>query len=616
MKNKKDLRRKKEISHKSPGNIPNSKKGGTAQKPKDFKKAWSQLIGYFKKYFVKTILAIIFSFVGTILLLKGPQKLREITNLILEGIRGTVDIKAIEKICFTLIVLYVIGAGLLYIQEFFMVTVIQGISKKLRGDISKKINKLPLRYFDSNTLGDVMSRVTNDVDLISQSLSQSIGSLAGAVVMFFGSLYMMFSTNVILTFTAIGATIIGFAMMVVIMTKSQKYFMQQQNSLGEMNGYVEEMYGAHTIIKVYNAEGEVKEEFDNINNDLYNSAWKSQFISGIMNPIMGFVGNFGYVAVSVVGAVMVSKGNMDFGVIVAFMVYIRQFTNPLTTIAQAATSLQSTAAAAERVFEFLDEEEMDEEKDKVEKIEPKTVKGNVNFENVHFGYNNDKIVINDFSAEAKAGQKIAIVGPTGAGKTTLVNLLMRFYELNSGDIKIDGVDISRITRRNVHELFCMVLQDTWIFEGTVKENIIYSKKNVSDDMVVEACKAVGIDHYIRTLPKGYDTVLDNKTSLSQGQKQLITIARAMIENAPMLILDEATSSVDTRTEILIQKAMDKLMVGRTSFVIAHRLSTIKNADLILVMNEGDIIESGNHEELMQKNGFYADLYNSQFEQVS
>ncbi|MDL2310641.1 ABC transporter ATP-binding protein/permease [Peptostreptococcaceae bacterium OttesenSCG-928-C18] len=608
MENNKNTKNKN--NQKSPAN-----RGG-AQKPKDFKKSWGQLMQYFKKYSVQTITAIVFSFVGTILLLKGPQKLREITNLILEGLKGSMDITAIEKICFLLIGLYIIGAVMLYVQEFFMVTVIQGVSKKLRKDISEKINKLPLKYFDSNTLGDIMSRVTNDVDLISQSLNQSIGSLAGAVAMFVGSLYMMFTTNVTLTFTAIGSTIVGFGLMTVIMGKSQKYFMQQQSSLGQMNGYVEEMYSAHTIIKVYNAENEVKNNFDNINNDLYSSAWKSQFISGIMNPVMSFIGNFGYVAVSVVGAVMASKGNIDFGVIVAFMIYIRQFTNPLVTIAQAATSLQSTAAASERVFEFLDEKELDSEKNKTQKIDIKEVKGKVEFENVKFGYNEDKIIINDFSSKANAGQKIAIVGPTGAGKTTLVNLLMRFYELNSGKIKIDGIDISQITRENVHDLFCMVLQDTWIFEGTVRENIVYSKENVSDETVIRACKAVGIDHYIRTLPKGYDTVLDNKTSLSQGQKQLVTIARAMVENSPMLILDEATSSVDTRTEILIQEAMDKLMAGRTSFIIAHRLSTIKNADTILVMNNGDIVESGNHEELMNKNGFYADLYNSQFEQVS
>ncbi|QQK07094.1 ABC transporter ATP-binding protein [Miniphocaeibacter halophilus] len=588
---------------------------GKYAKAKDFKKAWGQLLGYFKVYGIQTIVAIIFSFVGTIMLLNGPRRLGEISDLILAGIKGEMDFAAIEKICYTLVALYLIGAGLLYLQEFFMVTVIQGVSKKLRKDISIKINKLPLRYFDSTTLGDIMSRATNDVDLISQSLNQSIGSLAGAIAMFFGSLYMMFRTNPILTLTAIASTIVGFSLMIIIMSKSQKYFTRQQQSLGEMNGYVEEMYGAHTIIKVYNAEGEIKEEFNEINDDLYDSAWKSQFISGIMNPIMGFIGNFGYVAVSVVGAIMVAKGMMNFGVIVSFMIYIRQFTNPLTTIAQAATSLQSTAAASERVFEFLGEEELEDESYKTKSINPKEVNGNVEFEHVRFGYDEDKIIIKDFSAEAKAGQKVAIVGPTGAGKTTLVNLLMRFYELNSGKISVDGVDIKEITRENVHDLFCMVLQDTWIFEGTIKENIKYSKTNVSDEEVVKACKAVGLDHYIRTLPKGYNTVLDNKTNLSQGQKQLMTIARAMVENAPMLILDEATSSVDTRTEVIIQKAMDKLMEGRTSFVIAHRLSTIKNSDMIFVMDNGDIIESGNHEELMAKNGFYTNLYNSQFEQA-
>lgn len=609
MRNKEKLNKKDSVRDESP------KENLQDHRAKDFKKAWLQLLGYFKNYRILLVIAILFSLVGTALMLLGPDKLRDITNLIVEGISGEMNIKSIEKIGFFLITIYLIGAALLYIQEYLMVTIIQGISKKLRQDIAAKINKLPLRYFDSNSQGDVMSRVTNDVDLISQSLGQSIGSLAGAVVMFLGSLFMMFKTNGILTLVAIAATIFGFSMMAVIMGKSQRYFMAQQKSLGKMNGYVEEMYGAHTIIKVYNGEEEVKKDFENINDELFDSAWKSQFISGIMNPLMGFVGNFGYVAVSVIGAVLASKNIIDFGVIVAFMIYIRQFTNPLTTIAQAATTLQSTAAASERVFEFLDEKELEDESEKSISIDPISIKGNVEFENVKFGYT-DKIIINDFSAKTKQGQKIAIVGPTGAGKTTLVNLLMRFYELNSGKIKIDGVDISQITRENVHELFCMVLQDTWIFEGTVKENVIYSKDGVTDEMVVEACKAVGVDHYIRTLPKGYNTVLDNKTSLSQGQKQLLTIARAMIENAPMLILDEATSSVDTRTEIVIQDAMDKLMEGRTSFVIAHRLSTIKNADMIIVMKDGDIVESGKHDELIEKHGFYADLYNSQFEQVS
>lgn len=595
-------------------NTANNSNGGKhIEKAKDFKGAWGQLLGYFGKYKIQTIIAILFAFIGTMLLLKGPNKLSEITDLIFEGLTGEMNVEKIKSICYFLVIIYLTGAALIYVQEFLMVTVIQGISKKLRQNISIKINKLPLRYFDSNTLGDIMSRVTNDVDLISQSLKQSIGSLAGAIVMFFGSLYMMFKTNVILTFSAIGATVVGFTLMVFIMARSQKYFSMQQKSLGKMNGYVEEMYGAHTIVRVYNAEEKVKKEFDNINEDLYDSAWKSQFISGIMQPIMGFIGNFGYVAVSVIGAIMVSNEKISFGVIIAFMIYIRQFTNPLTTIAQAATSLQSTAAAAERVFEFLDEKELEDESHKTKYLNPENVKGNVVFDHVKFGYSEDKMIINDFSVNTKAGQKIAIVGPTGAGKTTLVNLLMRFYELSSGSIFIDDYNIKDITRENVHELFCMVLQDTWIFEGTIKENVIYSKEGVTDKEVIEACKAVGMDHYIRTLPKGYDTILDNKTSLSQGQKQLLTIARAMVENAPMLILDEATSSVDTRTEEIIQKSMDKLMEGRTSFVIAHRLSTIKNADMILVMNNGDIVENGNHEELMAKNGFYTNLYNSQFE---
>ena len=424
---------------------------------------------------------------------------------------------------------------------------------------------------------------------------------------------MMLYTNVTMALTAVFSTVIGFGLMMLIMSKSQKYFIEQQNALGAINGHIEEVYSGHSLVKVYNAQEEVNNEFLKINERLRKSAWKSQFISGIMMPVMTFIGNFGYVCVCIVGGLLVFNNKISFGVIVAFMLYIRLFTQPLTQFAQAATNLQSTAAASERVFNFLDEEEMEDESHKDTVLD--NAKGDVEFENVKFGYNEDKLIIKDFTAHVKSGQKVAIVGPTGAGKTTIVNLLMRFYEVNSGQIKIDNVPIQNLTRENVHDLFCMVLQDTWLFEGTIKENIVYSKKNVSDATVIAACKAVGIDHFIHTLPHGYDTVLNDKTTLSQGQKQLITIARAMVENAPLLILDEATSSVDTRTEILIQEAMDKLMVGRTSFVIAHRLSTIKNADMILVMKDGDIIESGNHEELLDKNGFYAELYNSQFDKL-
>ena len=470
---------------------------------------------------------------------------------------------------------------------------------------------MPLKYFDSTTTGDVLSRVTNDVDTVGQAYRQSVSTLVTAVTMFFGCILMMFRTNWIMAVSGMLSSVLGFVLMTVIVSRSQKFFVRQQNQLGALNGHIEETYAGHTVVKAYNGEGAAQSTFLELNNGLYDSAWKSQFLSGMMGPLMGFIGNFGYVVVCVVGAVLTLSGVIGFEVIVAFMIYIRLFTNPLSQIAQAATNLQSAAAAGERVFAFLSEPEMSDESGKTAQLA--TAKGNVVFDHVRFGYDPEKVIIHDFSAEAKAGQKIAIVGPTGAGKTTMVNLLMRFYETNSGTIRIDGVPVDELTRTNVHALFCMVLQDTWLFEGTVRENIVYAKQGVSDADVVRACKAVGLHSFIKTLPHGYDTVLDDNTNLSAGQRQLVTIARAMIENAPMLILDEATSSVDTRTEMVIQKAMDTLMQGRTSFVIAHRLSTIRNADLILVMKDGDVIESGTHETLMAENGFYAELYNSQFE---
>ena len=462
----------------------------------------------------------------------------------------------------------------------------------------------------------MLSRVTNDVDTIGQTMNQSLGNLVTAVTMFLGSLIMMFTTNAIMALTAIVSTFFGFGLMMLIIRKSQKYFLGQQRSLGQLNGHVEEIYSGHNVVKAYNGEEAAQNTFDQINGELYNCAWKSQFLSGLMQPLMGFIGNLGYVAVCVMGAVLVKSGRTDFGTIIAFMVYVRQFTNPLSQIAQAATSLQSAAAASQRVFEFLDQEELADESQKTEVLPVGTVKGEVEFDHVRFGYTKDKTIIHDFSAKAKPGQKIAIVGPTGAGKTTLVNLLMRFYELDGGEIRIDGKSIASLTRENVHDLFCMVLQDTWLFEGTIRENVVYSKQGVTDEQVKAACKAVGLDHFIRTLPDGYDTYLNDKANLSAGQRQLVTIARAMIENAPLLILDEATSSVDTRTEALVQAAMDKLTENRTSFVIAHRLSTIRNADLILVLKDGDVVESGNHQELLAKGGFYATLYNSQFESAS
>lgn len=587
---------------------------GSGEKAKNFKETWGKLIAYSNKYMFVIIVAFILSIVGTIITVVSPDKISEITDLITVGIASGIDLDKIYNIGVVLAVLYGISFIFSYIQGFIMATVTQKITKKLRSDISNKINRLPLRYFDNTTFGDVLSRVTNDVDTIGQTLNQSIGTLVSGITLFLGSLIMMFTTNVTMTITAIVATAIGFGFMMIIISKSQKYFLELQKQLGAINGHIEETYSGHNIVKVYNAQEEVNKKFDEINDKLRQSIWKSQFMSGLMMPLMTFVGNFGYVSVCIVGALLAFNNKISFGVIVAFMVYIRLFTQPLSQFAQAATNLQSTAAASERVFEFLGEQEMEDESHKT--LEMPKVDGNVTFENVKFSYNKEKLIIKDFSVDVKSGQKVAIVGPTGAGKTTIVNLLMRFYDVNSGQIKIDGVPIQDLSREKVHELFCMVLQDTWLFEGTIKENIVYNKKHISEATVVAACKAVGIDHFIRTLPHGYDTVLNDNTSLSTGQKQLLTIARAMVANAPLLILDEATSSVDTRTEILIQESMDKLMVGRTSFVIAHRLSTIKNADLILVMKDGDIIESGNHEELLKSNGFYADLYNSQFEKSS
>jgi ATP-binding cassette subfamily B protein len=584
------------------------------EKSKNFGKTISQLLSYNKAYLPLIILAMILALFGSAFNVIGPDKLSDITNLIQEGIMTGIDLDAVQRIVLILALLYGLGIVFNYFQGFIMATVTQRITKKMRTELSQKINHMPLKYFDSTSYGNVLSRVTNDVDTIGQTLNSSMSALVGSAATFVGALLMMIFTNWIMALTGIAATVIGFALMMVIMKHSQKYFIAQQAELGQINGHIEETYAGHNVVKVYNGEKEAKEVFHNINGRLYTNAWKSQFMSGLMMPVMMFIGNLGYVAVCVVGALLVSNHVITIGTIVAFMVYIRLFTQPLSQLAQAATNLQSAAAAGERVFEFLGEKELEDESVKTTKLE--VAKGDIEFKNVRFGYNEGRMIIKDFSIQVKAGQKIAIVGPTGAGKTTLVNLLMRFYELNSGEIYIDGTPISQLTRKNVHDLFCMVLQDTWLFEGTIRENIIFSKEHVTDEEVVAASKAVGLHSFIKTLPQGYDTVLDDKANLSAGQKQLITIARAMIENAPMLILDEATSSVDTRTELLIQQAMDQLTVGKTSFVIAHRLSTIKNADLILVMKDGDIIETGNHEELLAQGGFYAELYNSQFEHAS
>ena len=590
------------------------------EKPKDFSATMKKLLAYCKKYISAILIALVAAVGGTILQIVGPDRLKALTNEIMNGlpslvngepVLGAIDMNAISTIALALAALYAFSFLLNLLQSQIMAVVTQRISKRMRTDISQKINRLPLKYFDATSYGDVLSHVTNDVDAIGQTLNQSLGTLITAITMLLGSLVMMLYNSWILALTAIGASLIGFVLMMVIMKHSQKYFSEQQKELGKINGHIEEVYTGHNIVKVYNGSREAKQVFEKSNASLYTSAWKSQFLSGFMMPIMAFVGNLGYVAVCVVGAALAVQGTITFGVIVAFMMYIRLFTQPLSQIAQAMNNLQRTAAASERVFTLLGEPELAREDEKKPMLQ--YIEGSVSFDHVKFGYSPSKPVIHDFSARVQPGQKVAIVGPTGAGKTTMVNLLMRFYELDGGEIQIDNIPIQRVPRENVHAQFGMVLQDTWLFEGTIRENIVYSKPDVTDEQVKEACKTVGLHRFIKTLPDGYDTVLNDKASLSEGQKQLLTIARAMIQNAPLLILDEATSSVDTRTERMVQAAMDRLTSGRTSFVIAHRLSTIKNADLILVMKDGDIIESGSHKDLLEKGGFYAELYNSQFE---
>ncbi len=592
---------------------------GSGDKAKDFFGSILKLVRYLKPYWWIVALSLVFIITATILSIIAPSYIAIITDAIQASLPTMerpypipIDMDVITKAAIVLIIFYGLSFILNYLQAFLMAHVNQGVSKSLRKSISKKINQVPMNYYDKISYGDILSRVTNDVDTIGQTLNQSITTLISSVVMLVGVLIAMFIVNWIMALVAIATVPLSMIFMMIIIKISQKYFMGQQKKLGELNGHIEETYTGLNVVKAFNAEDKRQESFDDINSTLYTNERKSQFLSGLMMPIMSFVSNLSYVAIAVVGAILfVSvKHNITAGVITSFFIYVNLFQNPLSQIAQAANSLQSTAAASERVFEFLAEPEQTNEDSKQKMLE--TVKGKVEFKNVRFGYVPEKTIINNFSAKIEPGQKVAIVGPTGAGKTTMVNLLMRFYELNAGEILIDNVPISEMKREEVRSLFSMVLQDTWLFEGTIRENIVYSKTDATEEEVINACIAANVDHFIRTLPNGYNMMLDDQSNISSGQRQLLTIARAMIQNSPMLILDEATSNVDTRTEQLIQDAMDKLTIGRTSFVIAHRLSTIKNSDLILVMKDGDIIESGNHEALLKQNGFYAELYNSQF----
>lgn len=570
---------------------------------------------YMKKSFYLMIVALILAAGSAVLTIIGPDKVGDIANIISNGLTTTIDLKAISKIGITLLIIYGLSALLGFFQHYIMSVITLKMSYNLRSELIEKINRVPQKYFNTTSQGDILSLITNDVSTLQQGLTNSLPTVISAATQFIGCLIMMFVTEWRLAFISLAITIVGMAILIIIVKKSQKYFIDRQKSIGEINGYIEETYSGHEVIKMSRADKNIKDSFDKLNLNVYNANWKSQFLSGVMQPIMNIVGNISYVAVCVFGSILAMNGSIEFGVIVSFILYVRLFNSPLTQMAQALTNLQTASAATHRIFDFLECEELEDESQKT--LTLTDPKGNVSFEHVHFSYPDtpDKTIINDFSVDVYSGQKVAIVGPTGAGKTTMVNLLMRFFEISSGDIKIDNVPISELKRENVHDLFSMVLQDTWIFEGTVRENLVYNMENVSDEQLEKVCKACGLDKFIHTLPHGLDTVLNEATTISAGQKQLLTIARAMVQNSPILILDEATSNVDTRTEEIIQKAMDELTKGRTSFVIAHRLSTIKNADIILVMKDGDIIEKGNHEELMSKQGFYSTLYNSQFEQV-
>ena len=575
-----------------------------------------ELFSYSNKLKIPMIIAFLFAIIGAVLTIIGPNLLSQITDLISDSLFAEIDLEAIASIGILLLIIYGLSAVFTYVEHYIMATVTLELSKDMRSDLSKKINRVPMKYFHSVPFGDILSRVTNDVSTLQQALANSLPSMISAAAQFIGCLVMMFVTEWRMAMAAIAVTLLGFLIMALVMLRSQKYFAARQENLSTLNGYIEEMYSGHDVVRISRANRKIKKTFGGMNGTLYNADWRSQFLSGVMQPLMTIVGNLGYVVVCVLGSALAMNGEISFGVIVAFILYVRLFTSPLSTLAQGMTQMQTAAAAGDHIFDFLQEEELPEEIGKKDGLS--VVRGEVEFEHVRFSYpdNPDKIIIKDFSAHIQPGQKVAIVGPTGAGKTTMVNLLMRFYEINSGSIKIDGIPTSEMTRESVHNLFSMVLQDTWMFEGTVRENLVYNKTGVSDEELEKACRACGIYHFIETLPNGFDTVLDDSVAVSAGQKQLLTITRAMVQDNPMLILDEATSSVDTRTELITQRAMDQLTEHRTSFVIAHRLSTIKNADLILVMKDGDIIEQGTHDSLLAQGGFYADLYNSQFEKAS
>ena len=586
------------------------------EKKKNMFAPLGKVFAYMKNSIPAIIVALILAAAAAVLTIIGPDKIGEMTTLMQKGLYGEVDMSGITKIGITLAVIYIAGAVFNFIQHYIMATVTLKTSKRMRGNLSEKINKVPMSYFNKTSQGDILSRITNDISTLQQGLANSMPVIVSAAAQFVGCLIMMFATEWRLALCVLGVTFIGMFLLMMIVGRSQKYFVAKQQSLGELNGYVEEMYTGYEVVRISRAGKKINKKFDKLNATVYETNWKSQFFSGVMQPLMNVIGNIGYVAVCVVGSALALNGKIEFGVIISFILYVRLFTSPLTQIAQGMTNLQTASASARRIFDFLESEELSDESEKTAVLDG--AKGNVEFKNVRFSYpdNPDKVIIKNFSANVKSGQKVAIVGPTGAGKTTMVNLLMRFFEINSGSILIDGVPISDLKRENLHELFGMVLQDTWLFEGTVRENLVYNMQDVSDDELERVCKTCGISHFVHSLPQGFDTVLSESTMISAGQKQLLTIARAMLQNAPMLILDEATSSVDTRTEAIIQKAMDELTKDRTSFVIAHRLSTIKNSDLILVMKDGDVIESGNHDDLMAKGGFYSELYNSQFEQTA